>query len=234
MEDSASVLSVLDPKGKGKLVPASAERKFLICSVGDKATERELREEKRIGEFVCQDDEYEARQDGAATGSIIGNKMQKETIQTRRLAAAQVTTTPQPRGFDRLQTTGFTPNEIHQLRLQFTSILGSRHTPDTMPSPDTIRNLEDAWIDNNASTSAYPNGSTADPSSPGFDDANLSSDLLDIFLQGMVAGFFWPVGILCWMGREEGMWSKRRQIAVGFGVVISVAVGVFKTAVGEG
>ncbi|KKA30409.1 hypothetical protein TD95_004587 [Thielaviopsis punctulata] len=52
-----------------------------------------------------------------------------------------------PRGFDRLLDAGLSASEVNQLRLQFARIQESRFTADTMPSPDGLRRMEDAWID---------------------------------------------------------------------------------------
>ena len=58
-------------------------------------------------------------------------------------------------------------------------------------------------------------------------------DMLDELLHGMVSGFFWPLGTICWLARQDGICSKRRQMFVVFGVVISISVGLFKTIIGD-
>ena len=49
----------------------------------------------------------------------------------------------------------------------------------------------------------------------------------DIFL-GNVLGFFWPVGALVWGLREEGVWTRRRQVSVLTGLLVNVAFGFLK------
>ena len=71
---------------------------------------------------------------------------------------AQKTTAPTLRGFDRLLSGGFSPAEVNQLRLQFLTIQSNIHTPDTMPSPNTLRRMEDAWIDDNAGQASMGGG----------------------------------------------------------------------------
>jgi hypothetical protein len=41
-------------------------------------------------------------------------------------------------------------------------------------------------------------------------------------------GFLWPLGCIGWIIRQEGVWSRRRQIAVFTGFVLSVTFGMLK------
>ncbi|CAI4217161.1 unnamed protein product [Parascedosporium putredinis] len=106
--------------------------------------------------------------------------------------------------------------------------------PDTMPGPDVLQDLEDAWIDDNGAGGA---GGAADDAAG--DEAGAGAggtaigDLLDVFIQGIVVGFFLPLASMTWLLREEGMWSKRRQVAVLFGVMVSVIIGLFKAITGD-
>ncbi|CAM1510559.1 Fc.00g008940.m01.CDS01 [Cosmosporella sp. VM-42] len=203
LPDSSALSSVLkalppppredDPKGKGKAVDgAPVVRVYVNCSIGDELTEEELSEEESSAKKPPE--------------NVGGDS--KPTTSTR----------PRPRGFDRLLQSGFTPSEISTLRTQFNSIHTSRFTPDAMPSPDTLRNMEDAWIDNNAE------GIPSD-SNPLEDDYTGMASVLDILFRAMMVGFFFPLGSLTWLMREEGIWSKRWQIFVGFGVVFSLSIG---------
>lgn len=135
-------------------------------------------------------------------------------------------TTSEPRGFDRLLTAGLSPSEITSLRSQFLALTAHNHTPDTMPSPSTMRRLEDRWLDS-SSSSISGNGI------PGTMNENAEDDdddraALDDMLWGTVTGFFWPVGAAMWLIREEGVWSKRRQMAAVTGVLVNLAVGAMK------
>ncbi|UPK98185.1 hypothetical protein LCI18_009120 [Fusarium solani-melongenae] len=203
LPDSSALSSVLkappppppredDPKGKGKAVEG-VSRVYVNCSIGDELTSEELKQE--------EEEAAKPPKDVTPEGS-------KPTASTR----------PRPRGFDRLLQSGFTQSEISTLRTQFTSIHTSRFTPDAMPSPDTLRNMEDAWIDNNA-------GGIPSESNPLEDEYTGMASVLEILFRAMMVGFFFPLGSLTWLMREEGIWSKRWQIFVGFGVVFSLSIG---------
>ncbi|KAL9089060.1 MAG: hypothetical protein Q9165_005873 [Trypethelium subeluteriae] len=53
---------------------------------------------------------------------------------------------------------------------------------------------------------------------------------LEDMLIGNLMGFFWPLGALCWLLREEGVWTQRRQIAVFTGMVVNAAFGFWRMA----
>lgn len=200
LPDADPLLASLDPQRKGK--SSLHARIFLNCSIGDPLPAEDLAAESRLASAPARP--------RAASG------------------AQPESRAPRPRGFDRLLAAGFSAAEVNQLRLQFRSIHAARHTPDTMPSPDTLRTMEDAWMDNNGS---------AGPSEDAFGEDTASGGvgaLLDVFLQGITTGFFLPVGSLVWLLREEGLWSRRRQVAVVFGVVVGVVVGLFRVISGEG
>ncbi|RGP78438.1 conserved membrane [Fusarium longipes] len=183
-----------DPKGKGKAVEgANLTRVYVNCSIGDELTSEELDKEKEEALKPPED---------------VNGDDSKPTKSTR----------PRPRGFDRLLQSGITPSEIATLRTQFNSIHTAGFTPDAMPSPDTLRNMEDAWIDNNAD--GLPSGSNP------LEDENAGmASVLDVLIKAMIVGFFFPLGSLAWLLRQEGIWSKRWQIFVGFGVVFSLCIG---------
>jgi len=196
-----------DPKGKGKAVEAPPARVYINCSIGDELTSAELSAEAL-----------------AATISTSKSRIEKELRNESKTAAVQSTTTPAPRGFDRLLSAGFTPVEVNQLRLQFLSIQSNIHTPDTMPSPSTLRQMEDAWIDDNAGNTGAGSGDG------GFDfgDDGLGGGALDDLLWGNIMGFLWPLGCVGWIIRESGVWSRRRQIAVFTGFVLSITFGMLR------
>ncbi|KAL1881391.1 hypothetical protein VTK73DRAFT_4151 [Phialemonium thermophilum] len=151
-----------------------------------------------------------------------------------RSSTANATSTP--RGFDRLLAAGFTPAEVNQLRLQFRSIQASRHTPDTMPSPDTLRSMEDAWIDNNNDAGTGIRGGIGEDGSgggtgtaaDGGDDGFGVAGLVDVLIKGMMIGFFFPLGSIGWLIREEGLWSSRWQVFVSFGFILSLTIGMIR------
>ncbi|KAI9874145.1 MAG: hypothetical protein M1830_010141 [Pleopsidium flavum] len=204
-----------DPSGKGKaplrdLPPAPApQRVYIHCSIGDPLTPSEL-----AAEAAAADDTSRAPPPSSSA--------------TQQQQNASSTTTPAPRGFDRLLTAGFTPQEIAALRSQFLDLQSHTHTPDTMPSASELRTLEDRWIDDstspNTTGTANTNAGDANDGFGGFGDGEGLEDLL----WGNVMGFFWPVGAVVWLLREEGVWSKRRQIAVFTGLLVNVAFSVLR------
>jgi hypothetical protein len=197
-----------DPKGKGKAVDLPPPRVYINCSIGDVLTSAELSAET----FAATESRNKSKK-AAKSDSKAGSPSRPTT-----------TTTPAPRGFDRLLSGGFTPAEVNQLRLQFLSIQANIHTPDTMPSPETLRRMEDAWIDDNAGNTG------AGATNGGFDfgDDGMGGGALDDLLWGNIMGFLWPLGSIGWIIREGGVWSRRRQIAVFTGFVLSLTFGMLR------
>ncbi|KAE8452856.1 hypothetical protein EG329_013128 [Mollisiaceae sp. DMI_Dod_QoI] len=196
-----------DPKGKGKAVEPAPPRVYINCSIGDVLTSAELSAE-------------------ALAAAASANKSKKRAPSEGRdgAPAHKATTTPAPRGFERLLQGGFTAAEVNQLRLQFRSIQSNIHTPDTMPSPDTLLRMEDAWIDDNGGHA----GAGAGTQGFDFGDDGLGGGALDDLLWGNIMGFLWPLGCVGWLIREEGVWSRRRRIAVFTGFVLSLSFGMLK------
>ena len=196
-------------KGKTPIRPSSTTRIYIHCSIGDLTlTSSELTSESTLAH---------------------SSTSYKTTPPTTQLADANTPSTPAPRGFDRLLTSGFTATEISSLRLQFLSIQSHTHTPDTMPSPSTLRNLEDAWLDNSSSTNLSLSDDvigSATASGGGFGEDERGA--LDDMLWGTAMGFFWPVGCLMWGVREEGIWSLRRRMAVVVGVILNLGLGIVR------
>ncbi|KAG9242219.1 DUF2407 C-terminal domain-containing protein [Calycina marina] len=196
-----------DLNGKGKAAELPPPRVYINCSIGDALTTAELSAEAL-----------------AARESTSKSKKDREIKVTAKDVPAISTTTPAPQGFDRLLSGGFTRAEVNQLRLQFISIQSNMHTEATMPSPSTLRRMEDAWIDNNAGNTG---GGTEED---GFDfgDDSLGGSALDDLLWGNILGFLWPLGCVGWVMREGGVLSRRRQIAVFTGFVLSMTFGMLR------
>jgi hypothetical protein len=200
-----------DGKGKGKTPVRddgrkSAARLYIHCSIGD---------------VVLSTAEL------AAEAALAQQEQTEETPTIAPLFSA-TTTTPAPRGFDRLLHSGFTAAEVQSLRLQFLAIQAHTHTPDTMPSPATLRDLEDRWLDDSTTDGV------ADTMGGGVDGAVTASGgddqtgALDDMVLGTAMGFFWPVGCLMWGVREEGIWSQRRKMAVVVGFLLNVGLGLIR------
>lgn len=210
-------------KGKGK-AKANAERVvriFLNCSIGDELSAEDLAKE-----------EAAARRPPELPKSAAPSGPGGAADRDRDQVAPRTTVTPRPRGFDRLLQAGFTPSEVTTLRTQFATIHADRFEPDEPPSPDTMRGLEDAWIDSNASMGGGSGGrrggagGQAGETGPNFDeDVSGLAHSLDLLIRGMTIGFFFPLGSLTWLLRH-GIWSDKWQVFVGAGVVLSILVGI--------
>ena len=197
---------IQDVSGKCKAVvrdPIATARIYIHCSIGD---------------LVLSPEEL-ALEHARATPAAPPAAITAERSSADDVEVAATSTAPVPRGFDRLLNAGFTASEVSSLRLQFLAIQAHTHTPDSMPSPNTMRTLEDQWLDNsnNADTTT---GSAIDPEDAG--------GALDDLLLGATCGFFWPIGCLLWAGREEGIWTRRRKMAVVMGVIMNIAVGLLR------
>jgi hypothetical protein len=84
--------------------------------------------------------------------------------------------------------------------------------------------MEDAWIDDNAGNA----GAGAGAGGFDFGDDGLGGGALDDLLWGNIMGFLWPLGCVGWLIREEGVWSRRRKIAVFTGFVLSLTFGMLR------
>lgn len=188
--------------------PILQPRTYIHCSIGDVVlSPAELAAEAALAN---QSSRQEAKK--SAEQDVSQDELNNETINT----------TPTPRGFDRLLTAGFTAAEVQSLRLQFMDIQAHIHTPDTMPSPNTLRDMEDRWLDNGNGEGQGGAGGA------GFAMDDAQAGALDDMLWGAVMGFVWPVGCLFWGAREEGIWSQRRKMAVVIGVALNVGIALVR------
>jgi hypothetical protein len=87
--------------------------------------------------------------------------------------------------------------------------------------------MEDRWLDSTATdpSPALAGGDTDTGWGAGF---SVEEGGLDDMLYGYLTGFFWPLGALIWGFREEGVWPRRRQVAVVMGVVLNCAFGFMR------
>ncbi|KAI0136778.1 DUF2407 C-terminal domain-containing protein [Xylariales sp. AK1849] len=209
-----------DPKGKGKNIPnrPPAQRIYVNCSIGDSLTTDELNTEAKAASVPA----FEVDSPVPPAGS------------PRPPGTPAPTTSPAtPRGFDRLLAAGFSAAEVNQLRLQFRSIHSSRFTPDTLPSPDSFRRLEDSWIDDNGAAMPTTGGGIG-AGTGGFesDEMGLAGNI-DAMIWGVLTGFMFPLGSFGWLAREPGIHSDRWKIFVGGGVLLSLLIGVVRSISGE-
>ncbi|TKA32795.1 hypothetical protein B0A50_01020 [Salinomyces thailandicus] len=208
-------------KAKGKQPvraanPATAAaRVYIHCSIGDTLSEATLALEAKQASDA---DHALLSYSSTPTAPALG------TSHSANEDGDATTTTPAPRGFDRLLNAGFTAVEVAQLRSQFLAIQSHAHTPDSMPSGPALLALEERWLDSgsNPATGGGEEGTTAG----GF----ISEDAggLEDMLYGNLIGFFWPMGAMFWLMREEGVWSRRKQIAVLSGFLVNVTFGFLR------
>lgn len=104
-----------------------------------------------------------------------------------------------------------------------------------------MRRLEERWLDNSASPAPRANADggagtgemdNAAAAAAADDDDDNGRGALEDMLWGNLLGFFWPVGAAVWLMREEGVWSKRRQLAVVTGVLVNLAFGAMRVGGG--
>lgn len=195
-------------KGKAPIRdPPSLSRTYIHCSISDVTlSAQDLAEEARLA----------ARNNASAPA---GGAVSTDVAASGPVAGI---TTPGPRGFDRLLNAGFTLPEVQSLRSQFLAIQAHTHTSAEMPSPGALRELEDQWLDNSTggNPAQGPGGAGG-----GFVDDEGQSGALDDMLWGATMGFFWPLGCLLWLCREEGVWTRRRKVAVAIGVIVNAVFG---------
>lgn len=201
-------------KGKGKEPVRERPRLYIHCSIGDIVlSETELAAESTISSTLHQRQKHPGEED------------QKQKRQP------PPSTTPAPRGFDRLLSTGFTAAEVSALRSQFLAVQSVSRTRDTMPSGAELRDLEDRWMDE-GSTAMSAGGDGGGGMAAADDDGGFfgpgSRGAVDDMLWGAIMGFFWPVGCAMWLRREEGVWSWRKGLAVFVGVIVNAAFGAMR------
>ena len=202
----------LDGKGKQPLrdpLPAQS-RIYIHCSIGDIVLSAAELADEAATAAAAQPTESEGAQ------AQIPTDQEPNTT----------TTTPVPRGFDRLLHAGFSAAEVQSLRLQFLAIQAHTHTPDTMPNPAELRDLEDRWLDSSDATGEGLGDGGAMGVAP--HDDELQTGALDDMIWGTAMGFFWPVGCMMWGVREVGIWSQRRKMAVVVGFLLNVGIGLVR------
>lgn len=214
---AASTSAKIDLKGKGKAPlrqsppPQPNPRVYIHCSIGDTLTSEELITESKDAEAA---DAALVARTASTNISTAGNGD----------PALNSTSVPEPRGFERLLTAGFSAAEVATLRTQFLAIQSHTHTPDTMPTGDELRALEDRWLDSDAGVNARTGaGDGNEEGGFGAEDGGLED-----MLWGNIMGFFWPVAAVCWLMREEGVWTRRRQIAVLSGMLVNLTFGFLR------
>lgn len=219
-------------RDKGKQpVRDQRPRIYIHCSIGDIAlSDADLAAEAEIATTLLQSQKQDENVSSLlSTTSAIPHRSGPSVFPSQSSAAPETTTTPAPRGFDRLLAAGFTAAEVTALRSQFLAVQSVSRTPDTMPSGEELRDLEDRWMDEGSTAAGMMGG--GEGAGTGDDDGGLGSgsrSAMDDMLWGAVMGFFWPIGCAMWLRREEGVWSWRKGVAVFVGVLVNAAFGAMR------
>lgn len=188
---------------------------YIHCSMGDDLTEEELDSERSAAEAA--DDRLQQTFDRQTASG-------PDPIGQTGGGIAQSSTIPRPQGFERLASAGFTQEDIMTLRQTFLARLSHTHTPETMPRGAALLALEEGWLDE---TTPAMSSDGANGVGGGYVDDEEQSALDDLFY-GNLMGFFFPLFAVVLGFREEGIWTRRRQIAVLTGVIINVVFGFAK------
>ncbi|KAF2199325.1 hypothetical protein GQ43DRAFT_442567 [Delitschia confertaspora ATCC 74209] len=216
------------------VVQDEGQKYYIHCSMSDALSVSELASEATLAStseatLKARYETPQTLQTSSSNGLSISGGKGDSSGERRGSLSSQA---PAPQGFHRLLSSGFTPQEVAALRSQFQSNISYTHTPDTMPSPTTLRAMEDRWLDSTANDTSSFTGDTlrgdtgADPGwGAGF---TVEEGGLDDLLMGCATGFFWPLGALVWGFWEMGVWSRRRQVAVALGVVINALFGFLR------
>lgn len=210
----------------GTTAPYEAKKYYIHCSLGDVLTPAELDSESVLAQNIetSLKLQYDASQGSTGHRRSSSGAQSGSGSATKRRGSS--TTTPAPQGFDRLLASGFTAQEVASLRSHFQTNLSFTHTPDTMPSPAEMRVLEDRWLD---STATDPSPALTGEADGGWGAGfAVEEGGLDDMLWGYITGFFWPLAALIWGFREDGVWSRRRQLAVVMGVLINAIFGFMR------
>ncbi|KAK4461802.1 DSC E3 ubiquitin ligase complex subunit 3 [Cladorrhinum samala] len=213
----------VDAKGKTPLYAQPQPRIFINCSIGGSLSPSDLEEEQTL----------------ATTPTPSTPDVQPQPSSSVPPPFQHNVRNTEPRGFDRLAP-GMSREEITQLRLTFRNYHASRYTPDNMPSPDRMLDLEDAWLDNDSSSAGpFPGAAAAAANSPSPDnledaEAEGWAGNVDNLVLGMSIGFVFPLAAFAWLLREKGLWSRRMQVFVTLGALLSVSVGLVRVMTGGG
>uniref|UniRef100_A0A060TBR4 ARAD1D29304p n=1 Tax=Blastobotrys adeninivorans TaxID=409370 RepID=A0A060TBR4_BLAAD len=118
-------------------------------------------------------------------------------------------TLPELRGFDRLRATGFTEEDVADLRRQFNALYGTNPSQN----PDEAARLEEEWIDTGVGDAPTNN-------------VVLGGDYLDD-LVGVLMGMF--LGVLAlFFFKESSTFSPRQQRVIFFGIAINFFYAVMR------
>ncbi|KAG0160147.1 hypothetical protein PDIDSM_7674 [Penicillium digitatum] len=225
-----------DKNGKGKqAVRDIRPRLYIHCSIGDiSLSEADLASEaSEASTILLQQKQQQTdacrKSSVNSVASLLPTSAQSRHSQPQ--SQSQQTTTPAPRGFDRLLSAGFTAAEVTALRSQFLAMQSVSRTPDTMPTGDQLRDLEDRWMDEGSTAAQVQGGLGGEGGVVGDDEGGVGSGsrrAMDDMLWGAVMGFFWPVGCAMWLRREEGVWSWRKGVAVCVGVIVNAVFGAMR------
>ncbi|KAI9849018.1 MAG: hypothetical protein M1837_005909 [Sclerophora amabilis] len=222
-EGKATAISLPPEGARGndhELYSRSTKPIYIHCSIGDDLNPGELEKEAVAAENTS-----------ASLASHALSTSRTAAIGAADATTAQIpTTTPAPRGFDRLAVAGVTPQEISSLRAQFLQLQAHTHAPDEMPTAAELRELEEQWImnDSDGPGGMLNNGDGVMGDGGGAVGGFAGPGGYEDLLIGNLVGFFWPIGAVVWLLREESIWSGRRSMAVFTGMLVNMAFSVLK------
>ncbi|CAO3652682.1 unnamed protein product [Mucor fragilis] len=107
-----------------------------------------------------------------------------------------------PTGFDRLRESGFTEEDIRNIRTQFHRLHGT--TFEEGPTEEA-RNLEEQWMDNTGET---------------LPDGTIQGTYKEM-MWGLMLGFF--LGIICLFWFRESVFSRRHQMGIVAGILVNIS-----------
>jgi hypothetical protein len=149
-----------------------------------------------------------------AIGDILSpSELAKEGEYDKRIPARS--TLPELRGFDRLRDTGFTDEDIVQLRQQFGRLYGYGTTGFNEAAREDLTRMEEQWIE------------TGVADGPPDAAALIGGDYLDD-LVGILIGMFLGVFILLLLKEATALFSKRQQKALVAGAAVNFSFALLK------
>lgn len=181
-------------------------------------SEQELEDEAREGEELNAK-LIAAQTSLAATHGGISGSIAEDAGQSRL-----------PQGFDRLSSAGIPETEISTLRTQFRVLLAASRPGEAPLTPMELLTLEERWLDDGAAVSGADGLTTSFDASQAQAQGVQSLSQTDDLLWGNILGFFWPLGSLFWMSRQDGIWREQRGLAVFVGVLINLAFCAIRSA----
>ncbi|CAN6653060.1 DSC E3 ubiquitin ligase complex subunit 3 [Trichomonascus vanleenenianus] len=199
------------------MINISTLRQKIRQSVGERLANRRLRlihagkvlnDKTDIASEVANDASQDKIYIHCSVGDVLtADELAKESEYDSRVPTRS--TLPELRGFDRLRATGFTDDDINQLRQQFSSIYGGATANSNR---ETMARMEEQWIDTGA-------GEMVDNTSL------LGGDYLDDLI-GVLIGMF--LGVLVIFIKDSNLLSDRQRHMMLFGFIVNISFALLR------